>query len=290
MTVRRNKPTSDDDGTPPTLLVELRATGQHNAPDTYAVLATTPHTTINVGTDWLFVPSHRQSQCHGIITEIRGMTHDSIVYIVQCILPNTRFFLLVDRARTNNPSSVTASQRALRPHLRDAQRHVSARPIWVTPNDLPDSPAHARRDAPVHHTVIARCVARSEANNHWSTWQVVQANETLQVGSFVELHDADDVRIPLGPAKVVGVHNVERNWVDLIVRIHPHYTRTNESTLLLAAPLERIALPTNLKYVHSKVQHSLPDVYGDGEVYPPPAATNILRRIRSALENLRTQI
>lgn len=268
-----------------TLHVELRAVGHKGLPDTYAVSSIKAQGPINVGSDWMFVTPHAQSKCYGIISEIHMLSRDTIEYVVHCMLPVTHFFLVVERNRTSNPSDVTRGHRLLQPHLKDLPKASPRIAPWIAPQE------HSRGDqvpgAPTHHSVSARCISHSESDTLLTTWRVVQSGASLGIGTFVDIHDIEDPQIPIGPAKVVGIRTIERSWVELVVTIHPHYTRTNVSRIILATPLERATLPTNLAYVHSTAKHLLPDVHGDPDIFPvPETSRTIVRRIRSVFANL----
>lgn len=274
---------------PPSLEVIVRATGGQGLPDTYLATEQPTPSPINVGTDWIFSNLQAQTKCYGVITDIRALTHDLVEYVVRCAPPTPPFFLFVRRDRTRNHGGATLSLRMLRPHLRDAQRYVAEQFPWHTPYDAADDTGSPHPFAPTHLQAKARCVSRSETAQHPSTWRLVHANGTIRIGCFIDLHDIDDPRIPVGPVKVAGIRNVEQSWAEFIVQIHPHFTRTNNTFTLLAAPLEHSSLPENLEFVHSTVRHRLPNVHGDTNIFPAPPPPTVIRRIRSALSGLRMQ-
>lgn len=273
--------------------ITLTATGCRGLPNTYAIPKESTQTSINVGSDWIFVASHDQSQYYGVIKDLRALTHDTVEYVVHCALPTKYFFLLVERKRTNNPSRVTQCHRALKPHLRDSQRFEAPKYPWHVPQSPSTRREHAPQEGhPMHHTVAAQCISRSGDERNPSVWKVTRTNtnDPIRVGMYIDLHDTDDPCIPVGPARITGVHNLERNWVEFSASIHPHYNRTSCTYLLLAAPANQVTLPDNLAFFHSSMRHLLPDVYGNEAIFPPTPPTPVLRRIQSALATLRIPV
>lgn len=263
------------------LPVELIAVGQKGAPDTYGVAGPSPHSAVNVGTDWLLVSTQGQTTCYGIIQGIRALTYDTIEYIVKCVAPPTYLFLVVDRCRTSNPSGVTKSFRQLKPHLRDTQQSPITHP-WAAPGDQTDRVGGTPSRGPPleHHRVEARCISLSESDLNPSTWKVVHVREKIRVGMFLDLHDADDSHMPVGPVRVVGVCNVERNWAEFSAQIHPHFNRTNATQILIAVPIDHSSLPPNLGYIHSTTRHLLPDVLGNKDIFPHQPPQKLIHRIK----------
>lgn len=205
-----------DENEPPTapaspkrLQVVLLATGTGGMPDSFRA---EPHlplpAPINVDSEWTLVTPDDQGMCTGYIRAIRAFTHDVVEYVVDCLSPPSTLFLLVKRKYTCNPGEATRALRTVKPHLRDAQLLVLAPwHVWRSPYEGGDAFQTA---GPPHLRVKAHCVSRSETDQHPSTWHVAQQGVSIGIGQYIDLQDRDDPLIPVGPVKVVGIRNIER--------------------------------------------------------------------------------
>ncbi|KAF7794092.1 hypothetical protein EIP86_005222 [Pleurotus ostreatoroseus] len=142
---------------------------------------------------------------------------------------------------------------------------------WVVDHDHPESEPEARDPASDDNSSLARVVVQSvtmSINGASPLWIMKRTSSLLSVGMRVILADAAWPEHRYNPAKIVGIHALEQDWVEFALRVCPEdAVAFGEQMIMVAAPINTVSLASVVAEAYDLlVVKQLADIWRDAYI------------------------